>query len=42
MIVINENGTYAEMCGNGLRCFSGLLFYLGLASDTHSIKTGAG
>lgn len=30
MIVYNGDGSFAEMCGNGLRCFSACLKYLGL------------
>ena len=31
MKIYNNDGSYAEMCGNGLRCFCALLVREGLA-----------
>ncbi len=38
----NSDGSEAEMCGNGARCFARLLFELGLCDKTLSFQTKAG
>jgi len=38
----NSDGSEAEMCGNGARCFARLLFELGLCDKTLSFETKAG
>ncbi len=41
----NSDGTIAEMCGNGIRCFAGFMHdrgYLDLSLDEFSIETRAG
>lgn len=43
MIVYNQDGSFAEMCGNGLRCFAACLKELGLEKNKEFyIKTDAG
>ena len=40
---INSDGTYGEMCGNGIRCFSKYVFDRGLIDkENFTIKTRAG
>jgi diaminopimelate epimerase len=43
MRMFNPDGSEAEMCGNGIRCFAKFVYDTGLSADTTlSIKTGAG
>jgi len=43
MIFYNADGTIAEMCGNGVRCFSRYVFEEGLVQSTHfDVETLAG
>jgi diaminopimelate epimerase len=43
MRMFNPDGTEAEMCGNGIRCFAKFVYDNELSSDTTlAIKTGAG
>jgi diaminopimelate epimerase len=43
MRMFNPDGTEAEMCGNGIRCFAKYVYDNGLSSDTTlTVKTGAG
>jgi diaminopimelate epimerase len=43
MRMFNPDGSEAEMCGNGIRCFAKYIFDSGLSTDTTlSVKTGAG
>jgi diaminopimelate epimerase len=43
MVMYNPDGSEAEMCGNGIRCFAKYLFDAGeLKSTTVTIETGAG
>ena len=43
MVIINEDGSTAEMCGNGIRCFARFVVEEGLTDRTElSIETGAG
>lgn len=43
MVYYNSDGSYATMCGNGLRCFSRFVYEEGLVtSDRFSVETGDG
>lgn len=43
MVIINSDGSYAAMCGNGIRCFAKYVYDEGiLKSDKISILTGDG
>ena len=43
MRIINTDGSEAEMCGNGIRCFSRSLYDFGLTKKTKfTVETGAG
>jgi len=43
MVIVNSDGTTAEMCGNGLRCFAAYLAAeRGLTSNPLKIETGNG
>lgn len=43
MVIINEDGSTAEMCGNGIRCFARYVAEEGLTDKADlSIETGAG
>jgi len=43
MKIVNEDGSVAEMCGNGIRCFARYVKEEGITdSDELSIETGAG
>ena len=43
MRIINQDGSEAEMCGNGIRCFAGYVFDQGLVSGTEfRVETKAG
>lgn len=43
MLFFNPDGTKAEMCGNGIRCFASYLFNHGLTSKkTIRVETGGG
>jgi diaminopimelate epimerase len=43
MRMFNPDGSEAEMCGNGIRCFAKYVYDNGLSRDTTlSVKTGAG
>lgn len=43
MTIINSDGSLAEMCGNGLRCFSKYVYEKGIVKkDKISVETGAG
>jgi diaminopimelate epimerase len=43
MRMFNPDGSEAEMCGNGIRCFAKYVFDAGLSKDTTlTIQTGAG
>ncbi|MDF2504027.1 MAG: dapF [Clostridium sp.] len=43
MVIINSDGSYAAMCGNGIRCFAKYVYDEGiLKSNKISIKTGDG
>lgn len=43
MTIINSDGSYAEMCGNGLRCFCKYVYDEGIVKkETMTVETGAG
>lgn len=42
MRILNRDGSEAEMCGNGLRCFARFLHDLGLPGSDFEVETGAG
>jgi diaminopimelate epimerase len=43
MVYLNSDGSYSEMCGNGLRCLARYARDSGLVSgDTMTVETGAG
>lgn len=43
MRIYNADGSEAEMCGNGIRCFARFVFEKGYAKDTRfTVETGAG
>lgn len=43
MIIINSDGSYAAMCGNGIRCFAKYVYDEGIIKKSKiSIKTGDG
>ena len=42
MRIINSDGSEAEMCGNGVRCFARYLYNRGLANGTVAVETLAG
>lgn len=43
MVIINSDGSLAEMCGNGLRCFSKYVYEEGIIKkDVINVETGAG
>lgn len=42
MKVINADGSFAEMCGNGVRCVALYARENGLAKDAMTVETGAG
>lgn len=43
MVIINADGSYASMCGNGIRCFARYLYDQGiLRKTTMKIETGDG
>ncbi len=42
MIVVNSDGSIAEMCGNGLRCFAHWMTHTGKAGTEQTILTGKG
>jgi diaminopimelate epimerase len=43
MIIINADGSYAAMCGNGIRCFAKYVYDKGLVKNTSlDIETGDG
>lgn len=43
MVIINSDGSYASMCGNGIRCFAKYVYHRGIVKDTSlEIKTGDG
>jgi diaminopimelate epimerase len=42
MRIINSDGSEAEMCGNGIRCFANYLYTRGLAGNFISVETLAG
>jgi diaminopimelate epimerase len=43
MTVINSDGSFAEISGNGLRCLAAFLTYAGLSTEKElSVSTGAG
>ncbi|MBP2031453.1 diaminopimelate epimerase [Clostridium algifaecis] len=43
MVIINSDGSYAAMCGNGIRCFAKYVFDEGILSDNPvKIETGDG
>ena len=43
MQIINSDGSEAEMCGNGIRCFAKAVCELGLTDKRKfTVKTGAG
>lgn len=43
MRIYNADGSEAEMCGNGIRCFARFVFEKGYAKDTiFTVETGAG
>ncbi len=43
MVIINSDGSEAEMCGNGIRCFAKYVYELGLiAKDEFTVETLAG
>lgn len=43
MVIINADGSYAEMCGNGIRCFAKYVYENGIVKkDTIKIETGDG
>jgi diaminopimelate epimerase len=42
MVMYNPDGSEAEMCGNGIRCFAKYLYDLGAVGDRLSVETGDG
>ncbi len=43
MRIINANGSESEMCGNGIRCFAGVVHMEGLSEKKEfTVETGAG
>lgn len=43
MVIINADGSYASMCGNGIRCFAKYIYDKGIVKDTRiDIETGDG
>lgn len=43
MVIINSDGSYAAMCGNGIRCFAKYVYEKGLVNcEKMSIETGDG
>ena len=42
MRMINSDGSEAEMCGNGIRCFAKYLYDRRMADDSMSVETPAG
>ena len=43
MRIINADGSEAEMCGNGIRCFAKYVYDTGIMqTDTFTVETGAG
>lgn len=43
MRIINADGSEAEMCGNGIRCFASYVYEMGyVKSDEFTVETGAG
>lgn len=43
MIIINADGSYASMCGNGIRCFAKFVYESGYVNSTRiKIQTGDG
>lgn len=43
MIIINADGSYASMCGNGIRCFAKFVYESGYVNSTRiKIETGDG
>ena len=42
MRAINSDGSEAEMCGNGIRCFAKYVFDRGMAGESISVETLAG
>lgn len=42
MRIFNRDGSEAEMCGNGLRCFIQFLIDLGIKQDLYTVKTLSG
>lgn len=43
MVIINSDGSYADMCGNGIRCFAKYVYEKGIVKNENiSIETGAG
>jgi len=43
MIIINADGSYASMCGNGIRCFARFVYEQNLVKDkTFNVLTGDG
>lgn len=43
MRIINSDGTFAQMCGNGIRCFSAYVYENGLVDKTEfKVETDAG
>ncbi|PRR78773.1 Diaminopimelate epimerase [Clostridium liquoris] len=43
MVIINADGSYASMCGNGIRCFAKYVYDKGIVKDkTMKIETGDG
>ena len=43
MRIFNTDGSEAEMCGNGIRCFARYLYDFGLTQETRfTVETGAG
>jgi diaminopimelate epimerase len=43
MVIINSDGSYAAMCGNGIRCFAKYVYEKGFVEDKNmSIETGDG
>jgi len=43
MRIINSDGTYAQMCGNGIRCFAAYVYQMGFVSSPEmKVETDAG